>query len=264
MVRAQLVINSNHRERSRYAEEKIRIQNTAHGVKDRNSTLHEDLIEAQNLLEVRKGYDKLSEKITDNTALRPRDEQQASIARLNAEIAELEAESQEYARTWSERREQFGKLVDEGEQLLRLIRDEKEEAERKEDMEDMAEEKESSRSGTPAGGVTPAHVPGSADTQSPSARPTLKEQNGLDDGAEVSLESEKPTTDNSQIVEQDLDDRDRQHPIQEPNDSVSAETIDTSHESPQRPSRDKTASAMRSSPRETGRAQTSNEQMDVS
>ena len=50
----------------------------------------------------------------------------------------LEEESRDYARTWAERREQFGKIKKEAEHLQRIIRDEKEEAERKEGMEGAA------------------------------------------------------------------------------------------------------------------------------
>lgn len=181
VIRAQLLLNSNRRERDRYAVEKVKIEETARNTREDNASLHEQLVEAQRMLKVRKGYDELAEKITKDKTLKPRDEQQANIAKLNAEIAELEAESQEYAKTWAERREQFGKLVDEGEQLLRLIRDEKEEAERKEGMDDTGDDKGSSRGTTPAGGATPAHVPEAADP--PSGSRLREEANAADAGA---------------------------------------------------------------------------------
>jgi hypothetical protein len=83
---------------------------------------------------------------------------------LSGEIAELEMEAAEYKRTWAERREQFGRIVGEGRQMLRLIKDEKEEAERKEGMDGGEEEGDAgstirgaiSAVGTPAfGGSTP-------------------------------------------------------------------------------------------------------------
>lgn len=161
-MRVQFLLNSNERERHRYAEEKTRIQETAQAVRENNAQLHEQLKEAQRVLEVRKGYDKLAEKITNNRALRPRADQHIALEKLNAEIAELETEREEYSKTWAERREQFGRIVEEGMQMLRLIRDEKEEAERQEGMEDVeeGEEGEGSKSGTPkasAGGATPMH-----------------------------------------------------------------------------------------------------------
>lgn len=92
------------------------------------------LEEAQKTLALRKEYDALAEKITSNRLLRPRAEQRTNLEKLNDEIAELKSESEEYAQTWTERKEQFGKIIDEGMQLRRLIRDEKEEVERREGM----------------------------------------------------------------------------------------------------------------------------------
>lgn len=175
VIRAQFVLNSNVRERDRYAEEKISIQDTAHTVKENNTALHEQLKQAQGMLETRKGYDKLTEKISNNKTLKPRDEQQANIDKLNAEIAELEAESREFARTRSERAEQFGRIVAECKQLQGLIHGDKEEVERKEGMDDGSDDR-SSRGGTPAGNSTPAHVSNTADGSSPSQGSKLKEE----------------------------------------------------------------------------------------
>jgi len=163
IVRAQLLINSNERERQRYAEEKTRIMETAHTVRGSNGQLHEQLKEAQRVLQVRKGYDELALMITKKPQLRSRDDQHAALMKLNAEIADLEHEREEYSKTWTERREQFGRIVEEGMQMLRLIRDEKEEAERLEGMEDVdnGEDGEGSATGTPkasAGGATPMHT----------------------------------------------------------------------------------------------------------
>lgn len=131
------------------------------------------LEDAKNQLALRKEYDQLAEKITSDRALRPRDEQHANLAKLNEEIADLERESQGYAQTWVERRQQFQKIVDEGMEMRRQIRAEKEEVERREGMEvgENGDEGESSslrgRSsgvGTPApgqeGGATPMHESG--------------------------------------------------------------------------------------------------------
>ncbi len=169
IVRIQLLRTSNERERERYAAEKVRILETAQAIKQSTADLRVQLEESQKQLALRKTYDELAEKITGNRLLRPREEQQAQLEKLEAEIAELEQESREYARTWAERREQFGRIVEEGRQMLRLIRDEKEEAERKEGMEggDDADEaggsptREASTAGTPGpdqGESTPLHM----------------------------------------------------------------------------------------------------------
>ena len=123
------------------------------------------LEDTQRTLALRKEYDDLAEKITSNRLLRPREDQHANLAKLNAEIAELERESQEYAQTWSERRQQFGRIIEEGLHLRRLIRDEKEEVERREGMEEREDGDDDQRGrssgvGTPhheTGGTTPMH-----------------------------------------------------------------------------------------------------------
>ncbi|KAL9638660.1 MAG: hypothetical protein Q9204_001412 [Flavoplaca sp. TL-2023a] len=167
IIRIQFLLTSNIRERERYAAEKIKIQATAQAVRDNTSDLRVQLEEAQKTLALRKEYDQLAEKITSNRLLKPRAEQHSNLEKLNEEIAELERESQDYAQTWSERREQFGKIIEEGMQLRRLIRDEKEEVERREGMEDDGEDGDmtsqrgrSSGVGTPgpeAEGATPIH-----------------------------------------------------------------------------------------------------------
>lgn len=132
-------------------------------MRDNTTDLRTQLEEAQRTLALRKEYDELAEKITSNRLLRPREDQHANLEKLNAEIAELERESQEYAQTWAERRQQFGRIIEEGMQLRRLIRDEKEEVERREGMEERedGEEADAGRAGsgpgTPRQG-TPMHV----------------------------------------------------------------------------------------------------------
>ncbi|KAL8689719.1 MAG: hypothetical protein Q9224_004579 [Gallowayella concinna] len=169
IVRIQFLLTSNVRERERYAAEKLKIQATAQAVRDNTAELRVQLEEAQKTLALRKEYDQLAEKITSNRLLRPRAEQHANLEKLNDEIAELERESHEYAATWSERREQFGRIIEEGMQLRRLIRDEKEEVERREGMDGEADGEEgdagsqrerSSGVGTPrpeGGDATPLH-----------------------------------------------------------------------------------------------------------
>lgn len=105
-------------------------------VRESTADLRNQLEEAQRLLSLRKTYDELTDKITSNRLLKPREDQSANLQKLRLEIAELEKESKDYAKTWAERREQFGRIVDEGMQLRRLIRDEKEEVERREGMQE--------------------------------------------------------------------------------------------------------------------------------
>ncbi|KAL8771890.1 MAG: hypothetical protein Q9209_002828 [Squamulea sp. 1 TL-2023] len=186
IVRIQFLLTSNIRERERYAAEKLKIQATAQAVRDNTAELRVQLEEAQKTLSLRKEYDQLAEKITSNRLLRPRAEQHANLEKLNEEIADLERESMEYAQTWSERREQFGKIIEEGMQLRRLIRDEKEEVERREGMEGDGDEGEtgsqrgrSSGLGTPrpeAGGATPLHPEQDHDMELPEENPQVGTQ----------------------------------------------------------------------------------------
>ncbi|KAL3457496.1 Tho complex subunit 7-domain-containing protein [Aspergillus heterothallicus] len=136
IARIQFLLTSNEKERERYVAEKERILSTMQAVRENTTELRVQLEEAQRLLTLRKGYDELTEKITNNRLLKPREDQQANLQKLQTEIAELERQSKDYAETWAERREQFGRIVEEGMQLRRLIRDEKEEVERREGMQE--------------------------------------------------------------------------------------------------------------------------------
>jgi hypothetical protein len=158
MVRIQMLRRSNALERERYAQSKIKILDAAQEIKSNTTSLYTRLEEAQNTMALRKQYDELTDKIISNRMLRPREDQIAQLDKLTGEIAELEQEALDYKRTWAERRDQFGRIVDEGRQMLRLIKDEKEEAERKEGMDGGGEDHE---------GV-PTRGPGStADTPRP-------------------------------------------------------------------------------------------------
>lgn len=168
IARIQFLLTSNEKERERYAAEKLRILATMQSVRENTADLRVQLEEAQRLLALRKSYDELAERITSNRLLKPREDQQANLQKLQAEITELEKESRDYATTWAERREQFGRIVDEGMQLRRLIRDEKEEVERREGMQededgddaDVPSKGKSSGANTPrpdSDSVTPSH-----------------------------------------------------------------------------------------------------------
>ena len=126
IARVQFLRASNEKERQRYAAEKVKIEATAQAVRDNTAKLRIQLDEAQKTLAIRKTYDVLADKITDNKALKPRDEQHVNIEKLRTEIEDLERESKEHSQAWVDRREQFGRLVNESLRLRRLIRDEKE------------------------------------------------------------------------------------------------------------------------------------------
>ncbi|KAL4918141.1 Tho complex subunit 7-domain-containing protein [Aspergillus aurantiobrunneus] len=136
IARIQFLLTSNEKERERYITEKERILSTMQDVRENTADLRTQLEEAQRILVLRKSYDEQTEKITSNRLLKPREDQQTNLQKLQTEIADLENESKEYAKTWAERREQFGRIVEEGMQLRRLIRDEKEEVERREGMQE--------------------------------------------------------------------------------------------------------------------------------
>jgi hypothetical protein len=153
MARIQFLYNSNERERERYKADKQRILDTAQEVRDNTAQLRIQLEEAKKTLEQRKKFDELTEKITNNKLLRPRSDQEINLRKLEEECRELERESATYGETWKERREQFGRIVEEGMQLRRLIRDEKEEVERREGMDDQDEDGEVGEGS--GGGQTP-------------------------------------------------------------------------------------------------------------
>ena len=133
--------------------------------------------EAQKTLEVRKTYDELAEKITNNKALKPREEQYMNLDKLRAEIEDLERESREHDLAWRERREQFARMADESARLRRLIRDEKEEIAMP-DNEDLLDVEHArggrSNVGTPRpdeGGLTPMnHIQGESGPLTPRSR----------------------------------------------------------------------------------------------
>jgi hypothetical protein len=156
IVRLQFLHNSNEAERERYRTEKDRILSKAQEVKESTAELRIQLESARQTMEQRKKFDELAEKITNNRLLRPREDQEVNLRKLEEECRELEKESQAYSVTWKERREQFGRIVEEGMQLRRLIRDEKEEVERREGMDGGEEDGEVGENGS-RGGATPKH-----------------------------------------------------------------------------------------------------------
>ena len=134
-------------------------------MRENTKALQSQLIDAQATLTLRKEYDVLAEKITENRLLKPREEQASNLQKLREEIQDLEREKQAYEVTWHERREQFEKIVEQGTQLRRLIRDEKEEAER---MEGLLGEDEGEGSAPDSRDATPLPI-----TQTGSSSPSI-------------------------------------------------------------------------------------------
>jgi hypothetical protein len=162
LLRIQLIQTSNQRERERYAAEKAKILETAQAVRENTKELRTRLEEAQQIMELRKGYDELAGKILDDKKLKSREDCQDEIANLEKEIEDLQQESAEYEGTWLARREQFDRVVAEGDAMVRLIKGIKDEPETEheqdEDMDGSEDggKGESSMVGTPAaGGRTP-------------------------------------------------------------------------------------------------------------
>ena len=177
------------------------------------------LEEAQKTLALRKEYDALAEKITSNRLLRPRAEQYANLEKLNEEIAELRRESEEYAQTWAERREQFGKIIEEGMQLRRLIRDEKEEVERREgmgmdegdDVDARSHQERSSGMATPkpeTGDATPLHGDRDQDQdmESPDGALRVNKPHGPREKSPLRLEQAARVDEKPQVPEIEIED----------------------------------------------------------
>ena len=143
----------------------MKIEGTAEEVRENTSSLRVQLDEAQRNLKIRKEYDVLADKITRTGNLKERDEQHVNIEKLKAEIEELERESQELSQTWSDRRQQMGKVGEEAARLRRQIRNEKEpeeveEEKRAQEMLDVERERDAgSHVGTPRpeDAMTPGH-----------------------------------------------------------------------------------------------------------
>lgn len=166
IARLQFLSAANARERARYADHRVKIEDKCSEVRDDALVkLRSKLESARATLAQRQAFDALADKITSSKTLWPRPEQQATIDKLEDECRQLQRESEAYAETWSERKQQFARIMDESMRLRRQIRDEKEEVERREGM-DEEEEAANAQSGgaagsaargtTPAPGATPA------------------------------------------------------------------------------------------------------------
>jgi hypothetical protein len=173
IVRIQLLRKSNEQERARYEAEKVRILEEQAAIRANNVELRLQLEEAQRTLSIRKEYDVLADKITSNKMLRPREDQSTQIEKLKGEIQELEEETLEYKKVWAERREQFARVVDEGQQMLRLIKGDKEDHK---DAMETGEDDAGSTIGTPRidGSGTPYAGEDTQDGDRPAASSLLR------------------------------------------------------------------------------------------
>ncbi|OQN99271.1 hypothetical protein B0A48_15120 [Cryoendolithus antarcticus] len=170
ITRIQLIHDSNIRERERYAEAKQKIEIDSRKVRESTLELRTSLIEAQKVLQLRKGYDELALKVLADRKLKSREEASNDIAALEKEIEELEAESKGVDGLWIGRKEQFEKIVHEGEVMRTIIKSikEPEEVDAEEGDEDEAMDgvdgpEDRSRLGSPAvGGMTPRPRSGGA------------------------------------------------------------------------------------------------------
>lgn len=153
IVRIQFLRNSNEKERERYSAEKVKIIETAQAVRDNTAELRVQLEEAQKTLALRKTWDELAQKITNNRMLKPREDQHVQQEKLGAEIADLEQEGKDIAQTWTERKEQYGRIMEECRPMLRMIRNEPEETDAKENIEEAEGDDQEHRRGRLGGGV---------------------------------------------------------------------------------------------------------------
>lgn len=160
--RLQFLQTANAQQRDKYAVERGAILETCTKVKDNTAQLRVQLAAAQATRAQRLQWDALARKINDNKALQERPKATAALEKLEEECRQLEAESEQYAVTWRERREQFSRIMDESMRLRRLIRDEKEEVERREGMDedgsgegDAAADGHTPRPGSASGNATP-------------------------------------------------------------------------------------------------------------
>ncbi|KAF2000599.1 hypothetical protein P154DRAFT_198871 [Amniculicola lignicola CBS 123094] len=167
VLRNEFTTKSNVRERVGYATKKNDIMSEQQTVKDNILKLSDDLQAARENQARGKRLDELCDKIINNKMLKSHAEQDISHAKLDEEITELNAQLQDSAHTFNERRTQFGRIRAQATEMLRMIKDEKEEAERQEGMmKDESEDVEASTRGEasqvgtprPDGGLTPAHA----------------------------------------------------------------------------------------------------------
>lgn len=158
--RLQFLLSANEAQRARYAAERVQILETCARVRDSTAALRLQLAAAQETRARRQAWDAQARAILENKALQERPKAIAGIDKLEEECRQLEAESETYAVTWRERKEQFSRIMDESMRLRRLIRDEKEEVERREGMDEDGDgsgegDGHTPRPGSASGNATP-------------------------------------------------------------------------------------------------------------
>ncbi|KAK2610965.1 hypothetical protein N8I77_004350 [Diaporthe amygdali] len=195
--RLQFLQTANAQQRDKYAVERGAILDTCAKVKDNTAQLRVQLAEAQATRAQRLQWDALARKINDNKALQERPKATATLEKLEEECRQLEAESETYAVTWRERREQFSRIMDESMRLRRLIRDEKEEVERREGMdEDGSGEGEGGADGhTPRPGSASGNATPRPDVAVASAVPKGLGENGDSTPRPMSVGARTPMRD---------------------------------------------------------------------
>ncbi|KAK6434359.1 hypothetical protein LTR95_009457 [Oleoguttula sp. CCFEE 5521] len=82
ITRIQLIHDSNKRERDRYAEAKQKIEKVSRKVRESTLELRTSLVEAQKVLQLRKGYDELALKVLADKKLKSREEASEDVAML--------------------------------------------------------------------------------------------------------------------------------------------------------------------------------------
>ena len=142
LTRIQLQLNTNARERARYAAEKSAITERAGEARNQLVELRAQLEHSQREKTHRLEYDAIAAGILSIKTLRARDEQYANIDRLNAEIRELERERDDYSHVWAARRGQFEEIVKQLEVMSAQIKEDKEEQDRREGMSEGEAEEE--------------------------------------------------------------------------------------------------------------------------
>ncbi|PWW73348.1 hypothetical protein C7212DRAFT_339874 [Tuber magnatum] len=176
IARIQLLRETNKREVERYEKEKGDILETATAARETLVTLRQTLQLSQREKENKLIYDAIASDILSKNTLKSRDEQSVNIERLNKEIAELEAERDEYRQVWNARRDQFGQIVDQLQKMWAQIKEDKDEQDRREGMSEEEEGEEVevpvisrqfSESNTPFNISTPKHSASHAATPVP-------------------------------------------------------------------------------------------------
>ncbi|CAZ83251.1 unnamed protein product [Tuber melanosporum] len=142
IARIQLLRETNKREVERYEKEKGDILETATVARETLVTLRQTLQLSQREKENKLIYDAIASDILSKNTLKSRDEQNVNIERLNKEIADLEAERDEYRQVWNARRDQFGQIVDQLQKMWAQIKEDKDEQDRREGMSEEEEGEE--------------------------------------------------------------------------------------------------------------------------